>query len=167
MKITVIFPARDFEMGKAMMPVMPLAPTLLAALTPEEHEITLIDMFYGDKVDYESDCDLVAITVRTPLAVVAYHIADNFMARGKTVALGGPHVFACPKEAKQHASIVAIGEAEELWPIILEDFQAGKLNDYYVCGSYDKDSLDGTVYHSRQRPSLENLPRMRRDLLPR
>jgi hypothetical protein len=27
MKITIIFPARDFEIGKATMPVMPVAPT--------------------------------------------------------------------------------------------------------------------------------------------
>ena len=94
MKITIIFPAREFEIGKATMPVMPLAPTLLAALTPQEHEISLIDMFYGDEIDYVSDCDLVAITVRTPLAVVAYKIADKFAARGKTVVLCGPHIFA-------------------------------------------------------------------------
>ena len=47
MKITIIFPAREVEMGKAMVPVMPLAPTLLAALTPDEHDVTLVDMFYG------------------------------------------------------------------------------------------------------------------------
>jgi len=52
MKITIIFPARDVEMGKSMVPVMPLAPTLLAALTPDEHEVSLVDMFYGDKVDW-------------------------------------------------------------------------------------------------------------------
>jgi len=96
MKITIIFPARDFEIGKATMPVMPLAPTLLAALTPQEHEILLIDMFYGDEIDYDNDCDLVAITVRTPLAVVAYNIADKFASKGKTVVLGGPHIFAYP-----------------------------------------------------------------------
>ena len=94
------------------MPVMPLAPTLLAALTPEGHQVSLVDMVYGDEVDYESDCDLVAVTVRTPLAMAAYEIADNFMAKGKTVVLGGPHIFAFPEEYKQHASAVAIGEAE-------------------------------------------------------
>jgi radical SAM superfamily enzyme YgiQ (UPF0313 family) len=167
MKVTIIFPARGVEVGKATMPVMPLAPTLLAALTPQDHEVSLIDMVYGDEVDYDSDCDLVAITVRTPLAVTAYEIADNFAARGKTVVLGGPHVFAFPCEAKQHAAAVAIGEAEDLWPLILKDVQTGSLRDYYVCGPYKTDSLNGSVYHQRQRPSLVNLPMMRRDLLPR
>ena len=45
MKITIIFPAREFEIGKPTMPVMPVAQTLLAALTPKEYEISLIDMF--------------------------------------------------------------------------------------------------------------------------
>ena len=166
MKITIIFPARDFEIGKATMPVMPLAPTLLAALTPQEHEISLIDMFYGDEIDYDSGCDLVAITVRTPLAVVAYEIADKFTARGKTVVLGGPHIFAFPNEAKEHAAAVAIGEGELLWPMILEDFQANRLKNYYVCGPYKTESLNGNVFHQPQRPDLAGLPKMNRNLLP-
>jgi radical SAM superfamily enzyme YgiQ (UPF0313 family) len=167
MKINIIFPAREIEVGKATMPVMPLAPTLLAALTPEEHEVYISDMFYGDKIDYDSNWDLVAITVRTPLAEKAYEIADRFSEVGKTVALGGPHVFAFPNEAKQHASTVAIGEAENLWPQILNDVQGGTLNDFYVCGPFNPDLLTGTVYHDQQRPDLKNIPMMKRDLLPR
>ena len=167
MKIKLIFPGREVEMGKHMLPVMPLAPTLLAALTPQEHEIQLADMFYGDEIDDNADCDLVGITVRTPLAMIAYDIADRFIAKGKTVVLGGPHIFAFPQEARQHASAIAIGEAEELWSVILNDVQAGSLKDYYVCGPYKKDSLQGSVYHQPKRPDLANLPMMRRDLLPR
>jgi len=146
---------------------MPLAPTLLAALTPDEHEVCLVDMFFGDKVDYESDVDVVAITVRTPLAVIAYEIADSFLKRGKKVILGGPHIFAFPEEAKQHATAVAIGEGEGLWPIILKDAEQNKLKDFYVCGPYGVERLDGAVYHKKERPTLKNLPMMRRDLLPR
>ena len=167
MKIKLIFPGRGLEMGKSMLPVMPLAPTLLAALTPPEHELHLIDMFYGDEIDYDADCDLVGITVRTPLAIIAYDIADKFVARGKRVVLGGPHIFAFPQEAKQHASAVVIGEADDIWPVLLNDAQAGNLKDYYVCGPYKKDSLRGSFYHQPKRPNLVDLPMMRRDLLPR
>ncbi|MDY7033193.1 MAG: radical SAM protein [Thermodesulfobacteriota bacterium] len=166
MKIIIIFPGRDVETAKATVPVMPLAPTLLAALTPDEHDVTLVDMFFGDRVDYDSDVDLVAITVRTPLAVVSYEIADHFTARGKKVILGGPHIFAFPQEAKEHATAVAIGEAEELWPVILKDVEKGQIKDFYVCGPYPLDSLSGNVHHVKQRPNLANLPLMRRDLLP-
>jgi radical SAM superfamily enzyme YgiQ (UPF0313 family) len=166
-KITIIFPGSGIETSKLTSLVMPLAPTLLAALTPDEHEVSLVDMFFGDRVDYESEADLVAINVRTPLAVIVYEIADNFLRRGKRVVLGGPHIFAFPEEAKQHATAVAIGEGEELWPAILRDAEKNELKDFYVCGPYEVDRLHGTVYHRKERPTLRNLPMMRRDLLPR
>ncbi len=167
MKITIIFPGRSLETARPTVSVMPLALTLLAALTPDEHEISLVDMFFGDHVDYEFDVDVVAITVRTPLAVIAYEIADHFLKRKKKVILGGPHIFAFPEEAKQHATAIAIGEGEELWPIILKDAKQNKLKDYYVCGPYTVERLNGTLYHKKERPTLTSLPMMRRDLLPR
>ncbi len=167
MKITIIFPGRSLETGRVTGAVMPLAPTLLAALTPSDHEVCLVDMFLGDQVEYDSDADLVAITVRTPLAPLAYEIADNFLNRGKMVVLGGPHIFAVPQEAKRHATSVAIREGEDLWPVILKDAEHSRLQDYYVCGPYDVDRLPGSVYHKKERPTLKGLPRMRRDLLPR
>ena len=167
MNITIIFPGRSIETAKASFSVMPVAPTLLAALTPDEHKVSLVDMFFGDQVDYESDVDVVAITVRTPLALIAYEIADNFLNRGKKVILGGPHIFPFPEEAKQHATAVAVGEGEELWPIILKDVEQNKLKDFYVCGPYEVDSLHGSVYHKKERPELCNLPMLRRDLLSR
>jgi radical SAM superfamily enzyme YgiQ (UPF0313 family) len=167
MKITIIFPSRSLETAKPTGSVMPLAPILLAALTPEDHEVCLVDMFMGDQVDYETEVDLVAITVRTPLAVIAYEMADNFLKRGKIVVLGGPHIFAFPEEAKQHATAVAIGEGEDLWPVILKDAEKSELKDFYVCGPYATDKLQGSVYQKKEKPTLENLPMMRRDLLPR
>ena len=167
MKITIIFPGRSLETARVTGAVMPLAPTLLAALTPEDHEVFLVDMFLGDTVDYESDVDLVAITVRTPLAPMAYEIADTFLNRGKKVILGGPHLFAFPQEAKRHATSVAIGEGEDLWPVILQDAEHQRLQDFYVCGPYGVESLPGSVYQKKERPTLQGLPRLRRDLLPR
>jgi radical SAM superfamily enzyme YgiQ (UPF0313 family) len=167
MKITIAFPGRSIETAKATASVMPLAPCLLAALTPDEHDVSVVDMFFGDKVDYESDVEVVAITVRTPLATIAYEIADNFLQRGKKVVLGGPHVFAFPEEAKGHATAVAIGEGEELWPQILKDIERNDLKQFYVCGPYPVQNLRGPVHHIKQRPSLEKPPTMRRDLLPR
>lgn len=167
MKVTIIFPGRSLETARPTASVMPLAPCLLAALTPKCHDVSLVDMFHGDQVDYESDADVVAITVRTPLATIAYEIAGNFLQRGKKVVLGGPHIFAFPEEAKRHATAVAIGEGEELWPLILEDIERNDLKQFYVCGPYPVQALGGTVCQLPRRPPLEKLPMMRRDLLPR
>jgi radical SAM superfamily enzyme YgiQ (UPF0313 family) len=167
MKILIIFPGRPIEAARPTGSVMPLGPTLLAALTPEEHEVELVDMFMGDEVDYGTDADLVAITVRTPLAPIAYGIADRFLEQGKRVVMGGPHVHACPGETRQHATAVAIGEGEPLWPVMLEDAGSGTLRDFYVCGPFRVEDLEGSVHHVKRRPDLAGLPRMRRDLLPR
>lgn len=167
MRITIVFPARSLETTRATTTGMPPSLMLLAALTPDQHEVTLVDMFMGDSVDYQAEADLVAITVRTPLAVAAYEIADNFLKRGKKVILGGPHTFVFPEEARSHASAVAIGEGEKLWPIILRDAEQDALEDFYVCGRYPIEGLKGTIHHEKERPSLEGLPIMRRDLLPR
>lgn len=167
MKINIVFPGRSLETARATASVMPLAPCLLAALTPPGHDVSLTDMFFGDAVDYDAPVDTVAITVRTPLAPIAYDIAGRFLALGKTVVLGGPHVFAFPEEAKRHASAVAIGEGEDLWPQILRDIEGRCLKHFYVCGPYPVHTLSGPVHHVPERPSLENLPIMRRDLLPR
>jgi radical SAM superfamily enzyme YgiQ (UPF0313 family) len=167
MKIQLIFPARPIETARSSFTVMPLSLTLLAALTPREHELKLIDMFAGDQPDYEMDVDLVGITVRTPVAIKAYEIADEFRRRGRKIILGGPHVFAMPEEARLHADAVAVGEAEKLWPLIVKDAEQGKLKDFYINGPYDTERLKGSVQHEKERPELAGLFMMRRDLLPR
>jgi len=167
MKIQLIFPARPIETARSSFTVMPLSLTLLAALTPRDHDLKLIDMFAGDQPDYDMDADLVGITVRTPVAVKAYEVADEFVRRGKKIILGGPHVFAMPEEAKMHATSVAIGEGEKLWPVILRDAEQGALKDFYVGGPFGTERLKGSVHHESERIDLAELPMLRRDLLPR
>jgi len=169
MKLKIIFPKRDESwydnaIGKVAMPV---APTYLAALTPQGIEISIVDMMAGDIIDYGDEVDLVAITVRTPQVLKAYSIADEFRSRNITVILGGPHVTTLPLEAKDHADAVVIGEAEDLWNILLDNFQKNKLKDFYIGGPFNTSSLTGEIYHVQKRPNLVGLPQLRRDLLPR
>ena len=102
----------------------------LANVTPEEHSIEVIDERY-DAIDFEKDYDIIGISAMTNQAPKAYSIADDFRKRGKKVVLGGWHPSALPDEAKQHADSVVIGEAEELWPQLLRDFDKGKLKQIY------------------------------------
>ena len=51
-----------------------LSTTLLAALTPPEHEVTIHDESIAP-LDLEEACDLVAVTAMTPLAPRGYEIA--------------------------------------------------------------------------------------------
>jgi radical SAM superfamily enzyme YgiQ (UPF0313 family) len=104
---------------------------MLAAMTPENYEVRLINE-HVDPLDFDAiDSDLVGITVMTPMAPRAYEIADELRKRGKIVILGGMHPTYLPHEALEHADSVVQGEAEEIWPVLLSDFEIGKLRKIY------------------------------------
>ncbi len=122
---------------------------------------------FREKLDLSDRPDLVAISVMTPMAVNAYALADECRAKGIPVVLGGHHVSAMPHEAKEHADAVVIGEAEETWPEVIKGFRAGRLKEFYVGGPlYDEGRISrGENIQIRDRPSLDNMPLPRRDLL--
>jgi radical SAM superfamily enzyme YgiQ (UPF0313 family) len=167
MRLNIIFPSERLVPGNIIVPAMPLAPPMLAALTPEDIDIKLIDMSSGDIINYDENIDLVAITVRTPLADISYEIADEFRKRGVKIVLGGPHVTYLPLEGKKHADSVVIGEAEETWPVLINDFVKDRIKDFYVAGPFDIRSLKGEVYHIPKRPDLKKLPFAKRNLFSR
>jgi len=102
----------------------------LAAVTPKNHTIKMVDEAI-EKVDFDSDVDLVAMTTFTRSAPRAYEIADEFRKRGKKVVLGGYHVSALPEEAIQHADSVVIGEGEDSFPQLLKDLEKKELKPFY------------------------------------
>ena len=108
----------------------PLAFPMIAAVTPKKHEISIIDEIY-QKINFNKKYDIVGITAMTPGSNRAYEIADEFRKKNITVVIGGNHATILPEEAKQHADSVVIGEAEEIWPQLLEDFEKAKLKPFY------------------------------------
>ena len=121
---------------------------IVAALTPPEVEVSLTDENVT-VIDFHKETDLVGITALTVTARRAYEIADKFRARGVKVILGGMHPSVLPEEASQYADAVVIGEAEGIWPNLINNLKANKLQ---------------RVYRQREQPSLVNLPSPRRDL---
>jgi radical SAM superfamily enzyme YgiQ (UPF0313 family) len=114
--------------ARAAFPGLNLA--ILAAITPEEIEIQIIDESV-EPIDFDADVDLVGITAMTNMAPVAYRIADEFRRRKRTVILGGVHVTVCPDEAQSHADAVVVGEAEPVWREVINDFRQRQLNPRY------------------------------------
>jgi len=103
----------------------------IATITPKTHSIKLVDEAF-DKINFEDYYDLVGIScVHTSSAIRSYQIADEFRSRGKTVVLGGYHPSALPEEAKEHADSVVVGEADEIWPQLLKDFENNQLKPFY------------------------------------
>jgi radical SAM superfamily enzyme YgiQ (UPF0313 family) len=151
MKLELIAPAREEAIRRSrrhqsLSPPLNLA--VVASLTPPDIEVSLTDENLTP-IDYDQKVDLVGITAVTHTAPRAYQIADRFRRRGVAVVLGGIHPSVLPEEAAQHADAVVVGEAEEVWPSLIRDFQEGKLKRFYC---------------RPERPSLEGLPPARRDL---
>ena len=107
-----------------------LAIPTLASLTPPRHEIRIFDENIED-IDYTWKADLVGISVRTMFAKRAYTISEAYRKKGVQTVLGGIHPSMCPEEALQYCSSVVIGEAEEVWPALLQDAENGLLKRLY------------------------------------
>lgn len=139
---------------------------LLQALTPAGHEVLLIDgnaraMSDDELVRFvrEKNIGLVGIGAMTRMIAKAYRVADAIRAAGVPVVMGGPHVTEVPDEALGrdggacHADAVALGEADETWPLIVEDAARGELKQIYR-PERDKQGLD-------RKPSLQAYPLIR------
>lgn len=121
----------------------------LAALAPQGWRIKLVDELLED-VDFDEPADLVAISTWTQMSWRAYDIAAEFRKRGVKVIMGGPHIHFHSEEAVAHADAVGVGEGETIWPRMLEDAAAGRLEK---------------IYRSEALPDLKGLPKPRYDLL--
>lgn len=123
----------------------------LAALVPSDIEVAVLDEMVAPVVPEESDADLIGITFVTPFAHRAYELAVRYRKQGKTVVFGGPHASLIPEEAKDFADAVVIGEAEDTWPLVIDDFKKNRTQPLYRSST----------------PTLSSLPFARRDLLRR
>jgi radical SAM superfamily enzyme YgiQ (UPF0313 family) len=116
----------------------PLSLMALAGLTPPEWEITILDENMGVP-DYHAlpPPDLVGITAFTSQANRAYEVAAHFQHLGSPVVMGGIHATMCHDEVMLRVDSVVTGEAEGVWPRILEDVQHGNLKRRYDGGLAD------------------------------
>ncbi len=118
---------------------------LLKSLTPPEHKVFLIDgnahrMSKEDLVAYirENEIGLVGIGAMTRMIRKAYQMADAVRAAGVPVVMGGPHVTEVPDEPlgrsgePRHADAIALGEADQTWPLIIADAARGELKEIYT-----------------------------------
>lgn len=103
----------------------------LAAATPPDIRIELIDETGGMKVDRKTDSELVVIMMSTPDAYHAYELADHFRSQEKTVVIGGLHATFMSEEALEHGDAVLKGESENVWHKLLTDYKTGGLKKIY------------------------------------
>ncbi len=130
-----------------------LALTSIAGATPDDWEVCYWD---ENLLQGPPPCrpfpQVVGITVHLTFARRAYELADWYRRRGAKVILGGLHVLSCPEEAAAHADALAVGDGVQLWPIMLRDIEARRLQP---------------VYQADYRRPYRDDPSPRRDILPR
>lgn len=155
MKVKMILPALAEAESPFWRPIKyslfpPLGLATLAGYLSPDDEIDLQDQ-HVERLNLNDEPDLVVIQVYITNAYRAYHIADQYRAKGCFVILGGLHVTSLPEEAAPHADSIFLGPGEDTFPQFLKDFRNGTPQPRYT---------------SKLR-SLANIPPVRRDLIKR
>src|SRR5580704_9400027 len=106
MRLTLVHPSIGRHAGDThyirSWQMEPLAPAVLAGLTPSDVAVRL----YDDRLEvipYDEPTDLVAISVETYTAARSYQIASEFRRRGIPVVMGGFHATLCREEVARYA----------------------------------------------------------------
>ena len=141
--------ALPFFGKRSNMPVAALP--LLAALTPAEHRVTLIDENV-EAVDFErcARADIVGITGMVVQRRRMREILIELKARGIFTVVGGPWITVNESYFADLANVIFVGEAEETWPQFLADWRSGKA---------------GTRYEQTHQTDMSRVPPPRLDLL--
>jgi radical SAM superfamily enzyme YgiQ (UPF0313 family) len=151
MKILLVAPCSANEQRHNSMDIPQLTLSLIAGMTPREHEVEICEEVFGDTINFDGDYDVVGITIMTQTCMRGYAIANEFKKRNVTVVFGGIHATCLPHEAIRFGDAVVIGEAEGgLWENVLNDIKKNKLREFY--------KLDAL-------PDMQNASFPRRDLI--
>ncbi len=84
-----------------------------------------------EPIAFDDDADLIAISFFTPQSAYAYKLGDKFLERGKPVIMGGMHPSMIPEDCKPHCTSICVGEAENIFPVIMNDFFNNRLKPIY------------------------------------
>lgn len=154
MKVTFLRPRLgDARSSDAM---EPLAIAILKGLTPADVETVFHDERLGP-IPLDEPTDLAAISVETFTAKRAYWLAGLLRARGVKVVLGGHHPSLLPEEALGFADAVVLGDAEGVWPRVVEDARRGRLGRTYRADappSLAATRPDRTIFRGKRYPPV-------------
>ncbi len=139
MKITLIKPTIGTKSHSLYVDegrMEPLQLGVIAALLPSDVDVVMYDDRM-EEIPYDEPTDAVMLTVETFTAKRAYEIAEEYMARGVPVIMGGMHVRLATDEVMAHCDCAVSGDAENTLPQAVEDLKNGALQKLYSCGIAD------------------------------
>ncbi|MBK8206351.1 MAG: B12-binding domain-containing radical SAM protein [Planctomycetes bacterium] len=119
---------KDIGGFKTVMP--PLGLATLAALTPPEYDVVIVDENI-EEIDFDIDADIIALSAMAIQEKRLFEVADEFRRRGYFVCMGGPICNVLPGRCRPHCDVLFEGEGEYNWKIFLEQYQTRSHKDYY------------------------------------
>ncbi|MCA8937658.1 MAG: DUF4070 domain-containing protein [Planctomycetes bacterium] len=114
---------------KTVMP--PLGLATLAALTPDEYDVVIVDENVED-IDFEINADLIVLSSMAIQEERMFEVADEFRRRGYFVCMGGPICNVLPGRCRPHCDVLFEGEGEYTWKQFLTEWEKGEHADNYV-----------------------------------
>jgi radical SAM superfamily enzyme YgiQ (UPF0313 family) len=141
--------ALPFLGKRANLPVACLP--LVAALTPAEHTVTLIDENV-EEIDWDrcARADIVGITGMSVQRFRMKEILSELKARGCFCVVGGPWITVQEDYFGELVDVIFVGEAEETWPRFLEEWRQG---------------VHQSRYEQAEKSDMTRVPTPRFDLL--
>lgn len=138
---------------------------IVASLTPAHYEIRYVDENV-EPIDFDEEADLVGLTGMVAQANRMFEIAAQFRQRGIPVVAGGLLATRSPELVAPHVDAVCVGEAEEIWPEVIHDFEHKQLQRVYGRQSNAMRQQLGLKKIPRARPQtvMSEVPMPRFDL---
>lgn len=123
---------------------------MLAAVTPDTVELRILSEQVED-IPFDEHWDLVGLTGMGSGIVRAWQIADKFIKKKVKVVIGGIAASLMDEDViLEHADSLVTGEAEETWPVLIDDFLNGRLK---------------RRYKMKKMPDINTLPLPRYDMM--
>jgi len=167
--------ALRFSGRRSTMPPLGLL-TVAAFVDAGEHELALVDENVAQLTDAELEwADIVLSSSMIAQRAALAELADRCRAHSTPLVVGGPLISGCWQQLRAggfEADAWFVGEAEHVFPELLDDLARGRLRRLYAHVTDDDSAQalrasfgDDVLIHVGERPSLQDAPVPRFDLL--
>ena len=129
---------------RAQFAIPPLSLMILSSQKVPGVSQTICDLRF-EKLPLEQHWDMAGISVQTGAVKPAFDLARALRSRGIKVVLGGPYVTIFPDQCRDHADVLVIGEADDIWREVQEDLLSGTLKAEYRVANFPDLSVERTV----------------------
>ena len=120
---------------RAQFAIPPLSLMILSSQKVPGVSQTICDLRF-EKLPLEQHWDMAGISVQTGAVKPAFDLARALRSRGIKVVLGGPYVTIFPDQCRDHADVLVIGEADDIWREVQEDLFSGTLKAEYRVANF-------------------------------